>query len=749
MKRLILIDANALIHRSFHALPPLATKKGELVNAVYGFTAIILKVIKELKPDYIATAFDLPKPTFRHLEFEDYKATRPKTPEELTSQFPLVKKIVKAFNIPIFEKEGYEADDIIGTIAEKVSKEKENLEVIIVTGDLDTLQLVNKKIKVYTLKKGITDTVIYDEQAVKQRYGFGPKQLVDYKGLKGDPSDNIPGVAGIGDKTATKLVKEFGSVENLYKSIEEGKTSLPEKLKEKLLQGKEIALFSKKLATIQKDVPLGFDLEKCRLEDYDKEKVIKLLKELEFRSLINRLPQSEQERKELENKTEVSPLELSKQREKEIEEAYQNKILSEKLVQLEKELIPVLEEMEKTGIKIDVDFLKKLSRRITSKLKRLEKKIYDLAGVEFNINSSQQLSEVLFEKLGISVAGLRKTPKGVVSTAASELQKLKGKHKIINLILDYRELIKLKTTYIDALPKLVNHQNRIHTTYNQLGTTTGRISSSNPNLQNIPIKGEWGKEIRKAFIAEEGYSLISADYSQIELRIVACIANDEKMIEAFKNNQDIHKITAAEIYNIPLIKVTPEMRRQAKTLNFGIIYGMSIVGFAEASGVPRTKAKEFIEEYLRDFSGVAEYITRIKEKAKKDGYVETLLGRKRFLPEIKSSNYPIRQAAERMAINMPIQGTAADIMKVAMVTLWKRLKKETDNKARILLQVHDELVLEVRDDLINEVSKITKEEMENVLEQPIFNEVRSIFKIPLEVEIKAGSNWGELIEIKS
>ncbi len=749
MKRLILIDANALIHRSFHALPPLATKKGELVNAVYGFTAIILKVIKELKPDYIATAFDLPKPTFRHLEFEDYKATRPKTPEELTSQFPLVKKIVKAFNIPIFEKEGYEADDIIGTIAEKVSKEKENLEVIIVTGDLDTLQLVNKKIKVYTLKKGITDTVIYDEQAVKQRYGFGPKQLVDYKGLKGDPSDNIPGVAGIGDKTATKLVKEFGSVENLYKSIEEGKTSLPEKLKEKLLQGKEIALFSKKLATIQKDVPLGFDLEKCRLEDYDKEKVIKLLKELEFRSLINRLPQSEQERKELENKTEASPLELSKQREKEIEEAYQNKILSEKLVQLEKELIPVLEEMEKTGIKIDVDFLKKLSRRITSKLKRLEKKIYDLAGVEFNINSSQQLSEVLFEKLGISVAGLRKTPKGVVSTAASELQKLKGKHKIINLILDYRELIKLKTTYIDALPKLVNHQNRIHTTYNQLGTTTGRISSSNPNLQNIPIKGEWGKEIRKAFIAEEGYSLISADYSQIELRIVACIANDEKMIEAFKNNQDIHKITAAEIYNIPLIKVTPEMRRQAKTLNFGIIYGMSIVGFAEASGVPRTKAKEFIEEYLRDFSGVAEYITRIKEKAKKDGYVETLLGRKRFLPEIKSSNYPIRQAAERMAINMPIQGTAADIMKVAMVTLWKRLKKETDNKARILLQVHDELVLEVRDDLIDEVSKITKEEMENVLEQPIFNEVRSIFKIPLEVEIKAGSNWGELIEIKS
>ena len=749
MKRLILIDANALIHRSFHALPPLATKKGELVNAVYGFTAIILKVIKELKPDYIATAFDLPKPTFRHLEFEDYKATRPKTPEELTSQFPLVKKVVKAFNIPIFEKEGYEADDIIGTIAEKVSKEKENLEVIIVTGDLDTLQLINKKIKVYTLKKGITDTVIYDEQAVKQRYGFGPKQLVDYKGLKGDPSDNIPGVAGIGDKTATKLIKEFGSIENLYKSIEEGKTSLPEKLKEKLLQEKEIALFSKKLATIQKDVPLNFDLEKCRLEDYDKEKVIKLLKELEFRSLINRLPQSEQERKELENKTEVSPLDLSKQREKEIEEAYQNKILSEKLVQLEKELIPVLEEMEQTGIKIDVDFLKKLSRRITSKLRRLEKKIHDLAGVEFNINSSQQLSEVLFEKLGISVAGLRKTPKGVVSTAASELQKLKGKHKIINLILDYRELIKLKTTYIDALPKLVNHQNRIHTTYNQLGTTTGRISSSSPNLQNIPIKGEWGKEIRKAFITEKGYSLISADYSQIELRIVACIANDEKMIEAFKNNQDIHKITAAEIYNIPLIKVTPEMRRQAKTLNFGIIYGMSIVGFAEASGAPRTKAKEFIEEYLRDFSGVAEYITRIKEKAKKDGYVETLLGRRRFLPEIKSSNYSIRQAAERMAINMPIQGTAADIMKVAMVTLWKRLKKEAENKARILLQVHDELVLEVRDDLINEVSKITKEEMENVLEQPIFNEVRSIFKIPLEVEIKAGSNWGELQEIKN
>ncbi len=742
MKRLVLIDANALIHRSFHALPPLTTKKGELVNAVFGFTSILLRVLKELKPDYIVAAFDLPKPTFRHLEYKEYKATRPKTAEELIPQFSKVKEVVKAFDIPIFEKEGFEADDIIATITKKTGKD---IEDIIVTGDLDALQLIDKNTKVYTLKKGISDTIIYDEKAVRERFELEPEQFVDFKGLKGDPSDNIPGVPGIGEKTAINLLKEFETIENLYGKLEKGEAkSIPPALKKKLLENKEQAFFSKKLATVRYDVPLKFDLDACRVETYNPQEVIKLFQELDFKSLISRLPSSQQSMPLLkEEMPAVTKL-------KDIEKAYQDKILSKKVYQLEKDLVPVLESMENFGIKLDISSLEILSKKINAQLQRLEKEIYKLAGINFNINSSQQLSEVLFKKLNISVDGLRKTPGGVISTAAPELIKLKGKHKIIDLIMEYRELMKLKTTYVDTLPKLVDAKQRVHTNYNPLGAATGRLSSSEPNLQNIPIRSEWGQEIRKAFISENGYKLLSADYSQIELRIAACLAKDKKMLEAFKKDYDIHKLTAAEVNNVSLDEVTDKMRYEAKALNFGVLYGMSVVGFSQAAGITYDKAKKFIDEYMRDFVGIAKYVEKTKKEVKKNGYVETILGRRRYLPQINSSNFLMRHASERMAINMPVQGTAADIMKVAMVNLIKKLPPE----AKLLLQVHDELVLEVKEDKIKEAAEIVRDVMENVLNQPIFKEVKSIFqpmadqpragKIPLKVDIKIGDNWGEI-----
>lgn len=432
-----------------------------------------------------------------------------------------------------------------------------------------------------------------------------------------------------------------------------------------------------------------------------------------------------------------------KERLKDIEAAYKEKILSKGVYELEKQLLPVLEKMEQVGIKIDVDFLIKLSKKLDLRLRKLENEIYKLAGIKFNINSSQQLSQILFEKLKVSIKGLKKTPGGVISTAASELYKVKDKHKIIDLILEYRELMKLKNTYVDTLPNLVDNKQRVHTTYHQLGTTTGRLSSSTPNLQNIPIRGEWGQEIRKAFISEKGWKLISADYSQVELRVAACLAQDEKMLQAFKEDQDIHKITAAEVNNISLDEVTSRMRYQAKALNFGVLYGMSVVGFAQSAGISWDKAKKFIKEYMHDFVGIAKYIEKVKTEAREKGYVETVLNRRRYLPQIDSSDFRVRQSADRMAINMPIQGTAADIIKAAMVNLAKKLSKE----ARLLLQVHDELVLEVKEKKIKEVAEIVKDVMEGVLEQSLFKEVKSIFQIPLKVDIKVGDNWGDLVEL--
>ncbi len=757
-KTLVLIDGHALIHRAYHALPPLATGRGELVNAVFGFTSILLKVLKELQPDYIAATFDMAAPTFRHKEFDDYKATRPKAPDELYAQIKRVKDVLTAFNIPIFEKAGFEADDILGTIARQLKTNPSTtlgvknykLKTIIVTGDLDTLQLVNDKVNIYTLKKGIKDTVIYDEAAVRTRFeGLAPSQMNDYKGLKGDPSDNIPGVPGVGEKTAILLLKEFGSLEKLYEQLESKAPRLKvknEKLKIKLLEFKEQAFFSKYLATIKQDVPIKFNLAAAVTQDFDKQKVIELFKELGFFSLVNRL-NSVDEKNILPKGTEKisgdKKIEKARSRQgsllgddqtvsEKIEQAREQGVLSEKIYKIEKELAPILLKMQQAGIKIDKDYLKKLGDDLGQKLKKLETKIYKLSGAKFNINSPQQLSEVLFTKLNLQIKGLKKTPGKVISTAASELNKLRGEHEVVDCVIEYRELAKLKNTYVDALPQLVASDGRLHTTFDQLGTTTGRLSSKNPNLQNIPIKTELGRKIRKAFVAERGHKLLSADYSQIELRVVASLSGDKDMIKAFSEGKDIHTATAAEVLGIDASEVNAQARRMAKVLNFGVIYGMGSHGFAEAAGIEYGKAKDFIRKYFEEFSGVAKYLENSRQAAVKNGFVETLFGRKRFIPEINSSAWNLRQAAERAAVNMPVQGTAADLLKMAMVEIARSQWLIANSK--MLLQVHDELVFEVAEDKIKKAALEIKKIMENIYQ----------LAVPLKVDLEAGDNWGEM-----
>ncbi|MBI2446345.1 MAG: DNA polymerase I [Parcubacteria group bacterium] len=812
MKRLILIDSHALIHRAYHALPPLTTKSGELVNAVYGFASILIKTISNFKPDYIVAAFDAPGATFRHKEYKEYKATRVKAPDDLYAQIPRVKEILTAFKIPIFEKSGYEADDIIGTVAQKLSsKDGKNMEVLILTGDMDNLQLISKNVSVlYTPPSAAKEQIIYDAKKVMERFeGLYPEQMIDFKGLKGDPSDNIPGVKGIGEKTAITLLNRFKTVEKLYEAIEKNKAvSISGSILEKLKSGKNAAFFSKKLATIKQDVPIKFNLKESEFGKFDKNKIIEIFQNLGFVSLINRLSGgqkqgtlaipsnvsivgssvsnkvSNQERIGYDFKSFIkTPLgkqtvissgdfdvmiaayilnpgerdySLEKLSLKEFgvvlteAEAISKlaPILKNRLVETETEkvfkeiempLISVLAKMEIAGIKLNVKKMNKLNDYFRKELKKLENKIYKLAGEKFNINSPQQLSEILFLKLKIpgALAGgrVKKTPGGALSTGAAELLKIKPQHKIIDFILKYRELSKLKSTYTDTLPNMVDNNGRIHTTFNQTGTASGRLSSQDPNLQNIPARGDWGDKVRQAFIAEKGYKFLSVDYSQIHLRIIAALANDKKMIEAFKNGLDIHKFTASEINNVPLKKVTSQMRFAAKALNFGIIYGMGAQSFAESAGISKEKAKEFIAEYLKDFSGVAGYIKKLQEEAILKGYTTTLFGRRRYLHEINSSNPMLRAQAERIAVNMPIQGLEADIIKKAMIEIdnWIDKNKHNDN-IKMILQVHDELLFEVKEDFIKEAAAKIVELMESVIK----------LKVPITAEAKIGDNWGEL-----
>lgn len=748
LKKAIVLDCNALIHRAYHALPPLTTPKGEVVNAVYGFLLVFFKAVRDIAPDFIFATFDVKGPTFRHRDFKEYKAQRVKAPDELYLQIPTVERFLREFHVPIFGKEGFEADDLIGTITLRLkeSHRKPTPEAVIVTGDLDALQLVDDSTKVLTLRKGLSDSVLYGTKEVEERFGFSPAYMNDYKGLRGDPSDNVPGVKGVGEKTAAELIKKFGTIEKLYEELSAGSSrakKLNKRLQEKLITHKDEAFLSKGLVTIKRDVDIDFSLQEGSWGKFDMEAVRRLLKEYGFFSLVDKVPLvrlSDKPASEGGGAVAAPSQKVDEEfsREKrvreEIEELLRSGMISEKLYEVEKSLIPIIDSMERWGICVDKKQLADLQVKLDKMLLGLEERITKFAGTSFNISSPQQVSEVLFQKLQLPTKGLKKTPGGVISTAAPELVKLKGEHPIVDALLEHRELMKLKTTYVDALPKLIHPKTgRIHTTFNQLGAATGRMSSSDPNLQNIPIRGELGKEIRRAFVPAEGFVFLSADYSQMELRVAAAITQDEKMIDFFKKGKDIHRMTASQIFSVKEEDVTDDMRALAKTLNFGVLYGMGIRGFQEAAGVSAKEAKKFIEEYMKTFSGIARYVQEIKEEARRLGYVETQAGRRRYIPEIHSSDPRMQRTGERIAINLPIQGLAADIIKMAMVKTDSSLKSFGDD-VRLLLQVHDELLFEVKPNLVVALIPLIRMAMEGAYE----------LAVPVLAEFKSGPNWADL-----
>ena len=914
----MLIDGNAMVHRGYHAVPPLTNKDGEHTNAVYGFTMILLRAIKDLKPTHIACSFDLAGPTFRDEMYADYKATRAKGDDELYAQFPRVKEVVRSLNIPIFEIAGFEADDVLGTLATHICGEHgKDCEVMIATGDLDSLQLVNECVKIYTLRKGINDTAVYDIAAVKDRFGLAPLQMIDYKALRGDPSDNIKGVSGIGEKTASKLIQDFESIENLYQQIKAGKTG--DKIKPRVLklltEGEDDARQSYTLSKIVCDIPLDINIPAYEFGSKHLAKTLKIFQELEFKSLIDKLPKDytsvvkdsvevdtiddedgthvtvnqsigkqdyvlvdtpaktaklvtelkKQKATAIDTETdqlnpieaqvigasicfksgrayyvtremidaspelrglisssklgkighnlkydlltlenagiELTPLafdtmiaayllnsgtrqysldslafnELGYQmqpiedligkgkaqismKDVEVEKAswyaaedaditFRLKEIFEPLLKkeeleavfndIEMPLIPVLAKMERWGIKLDSDLLAELSKRAEKEIAQLEKDIYKLAGTEFNIGSPKQLSEILYTKLNLTAGKRNKTG---LSTAAGVLEQLVGEHPIIEKILSYRELTKLQSTYLQALPEMVNPRTgRIHTSYNQTIAATGRLSSTDPNLQNIPVRGHGiGAEVRKAFVAEEGYKLVSIDYSQMELRIIAHLSQDKNMMQVFQNNEDIHTNTASAVFDVLPGEVTDDMRRDAKTINFGILYGLSSFGLASRIGeVSRSDAKEFIDKYFAEYPDVQMYLEGIKAEVREKGYIRNELGRIRKFPEIRSSQFFIRAAAERAAVNFPIQGLQADVLKVAMINIAKEIAGK-ENEIKMLLQVHDELVFEVREDKVEEWVKKIKPLMTDAVK----------LSVPVAAEAKAGDNWGDMHKLK-
>lgn len=925
LPKLLIFDGNALIHRSFHALPPtMKTSKGEIVNAVYGFTSFLLRAIKEFKPEMVALALDMKGPTFRHESYEKYKATRVAAAPELYAQIPRAREVAEVLEIPVFQISGCEADDVIGTIAKKMDGKAEN---IIVTGDMDTLQLINDNTKVYTMSRGVSESIMYDTAQVKQRYGLTPDQIIEFKALRGDPSDNIPGVKGIGEKTAVELLQEFKTVKNLYKNINSKK--IKPRIKELLETYEKDAMMSHDLATIRCDISFDFDPKKLHFSGFNRERAVELFNELEFKSLLPRLLQTGSADKKaaallssvraddkfkrdksefnyqiittdkdfntflkkLEKQklfafdTETSDLDpftssllgisvswkkeeayflsinqpslATKTKKKDDLFSYQSKkkdeihpwltklkpIFEKKTIKkighnakfdikilrqfginteglefdtmlaayvlnpgnrqysldtlalhwlnfekistddllgtgkgrlsfsavpverlgiyasedaditfrlyekikpaLEKEkltevfstielpLIDCLISMEEAGISLDAGYLKKLEKTFDEKISGLEKQAWELCGKEFNLSSPKQLQEILFTDLKISSAGLSRTKTGV-STGADELMKLKGKHKVIDIILEYRELTKLSSTYVKTLPELINPvTNRIHSSFNQTIAATGRLSSVDPNLQNIPIRTELGRKIRAAFVAKKNCELVSFDYSQIELRLAAHLSKDQNLINAFKKEEDIHAATAATIAGVAIKDVTPDMRRQAKAINFGILYGQGPHGLAQTAGISYEEARNFIDDYFTAYAKVKQYIDTTLKDAHAKGYVETLFGRKRFLEEINASNMMIRKAAERMAINAPIQGSQADLIKLAMIEINDFIEKNYKDKLSLLLQVHDELLFEAEPKVIKEITPKIKKIMEGVIK----------LSVPIVVEAKRGENW--------
>jgi DNA polymerase-1 len=914
-KRLVLLDGHALAYRAFHALPAtLTSPSGELTNAVYGFTAMLLKVLQDVHPDYIAVAFDVGR-TFRHDQFPDYKAHRAATPEELHTQMARIREIVSAFNIPVFTQEGYEADDVLGTLAHQAAEK--GVETIIVTGDSDIFQLIEPDVKVMITGRRYSDTTIYDEEKIAERYGLRPDKLIDFKALVGDTSDNIPGVRGVGAKTAARLLQQFGSLQAIYDHLDEVPSA---SVRKKLEAGRNDAFLSRDLVTIRRNLALQLDLEACKTRDFDRHRVLKLFRELGFRSLVDRLPSSLEEeaapeepspeaiptryqlvshpeelvalRKRLEqaetialdvettatdamqarlvglalspapgeayylplahgsgpqqsllkptdppdtpnldaervraelagvltdpqrakiahngkydltvltrHSFDVQPLsgdtmiaawllnpasrglglkalawerlgvemtpisELIGKGKKQITidqvplekvmpyacadvdmtlrlsprltDELREKGLWDLYANVEMPLVPVLMHMEMHGVMLDVEFLGEMSQELGQRLDELEEQICALAGHRFNINSTPQLRTVLFDELGLPVIHRTKTGP---STDARTLEALKDQHEIVALLLEHRQLSKLRTTYVDALPRLVNPETgRLHTSYKQTGTETGRLSSADPNLQNIPIRTPLGRKIRRSFIAPLGHQLVSADYSQVELRVLAHLSGDENLRAAFLRGEDIHARTAADILDIDIKKVTPDQRRLAKTINFGIVYGMGEYGLAQRTELNQEEARQFIESYFARYPNVKDYLDSVKKQARENGYVETILGRRRYFPELRGGSRAggmVRRAAERAAINMPVQGSAADIMKLAMLHMDRELR-ERGLRSAMILQVHDELVFEAPDDEADTIAALARQVMSQAYD----------LTVPLKVDVEMGPNWRDM-----
>lgn len=715
MKRFVLIDGNALLHRAYHAIPFLTTSAGELVNAVYGFSSMLLRTFEQLNPDYVAVCWDRKAPTFRHIDYVGYKANRKKMDEGLAGQFERAAQVTSALNIPSFGVDGYEADDLIGTLARQAAEQ--NVETIIVTGDRDALQLLNTHTNVFMPKGSLVDATLYTTAMFEKKYGFPPQLLADFKGLAGDSSDNIPGVRGVGEVTAAKLIGSFGGIENLYRSLDK----VPEKIAQKLVADAEAAVLSKKLATIVFDVPIVLDLAACALHDYDQEKARQLLQQLEFKSLINRLPRTDYPKPANAKQTSLFT-------------QYGGLAMNTK----DEALIPVLKAMYKKGVLVDTKALAALSDELSKRLTTLEESIYTDCGHVFNLNSPKQLAEVLFDELHLPVIKKTKTSR---STDESVLYELMGAHPCIASLITYRELFKLKSTYLEAWPRFIGKDGRIHSTFKAGGAVTGRLSSSEPNLQNIPIKGEWGTKIRSAIVAPSRFMLVSADYSQIELRMMAHIADDPGLKKAFQEGIDIHTMTAARVFDIPLETVTEEQRRMAKTIVFGLMYGMGAHSLAKtlsrsqegAKTVEYEKAAEFIQRYFAQFPKVRAYMEKTIREATEKGYGETLSGRRRTLPELSASDSRIKAAGERMAINFPIQGTAADVINTAMIAITKRLKQES-SKSALILQIHDELLFEVPNREVWHIARAIKQEMEQAM----------TLSVPIVAEVKKGNNWGQM-----
>ncbi|PIR84162.1 hypothetical protein COU18_00190 [Candidatus Kaiserbacteria bacterium CG10_big_fil_rev_8_21_14_0_10_51_14] len=786
LKRLLLLDTHAILHRAYHALPDLSSSKGEPTGALYGLMTMLLKSIADLKPDYIVAARDRAEKTHRHELFEDYKGTRAKTDDALVEQLNRAGSVFDALGIPVLDAAGFEADDVVGTVATQVADRKD-LETIILTGDMDMLQLiVDGRVTVYRLLTGISNMKYYDEEAVLERYGFGPENVTDYKGMCGDPSDNIKGIKGIGEKTATELIQTFGSIENIYKVLQKNpdevlKKGIKPRVVKLLQDGKEAARFSKQLATIRRDAPVTFTMpdHPWRIEDHA-ESIAALCDELEFRSLKERvrlillnkvdakevkieapaeIPTVDEDalretsvalwllHSDITNPTledilrETNAEDFEKAREIIFAELHTTGRLREVYEKIERPLIPVVQRMNATGVYVDAPHLKELAKEYTKELGVLAGKIYKHAGHEFNINSPKQLGVILYDELKINPVKQKKTAGGARTTKESELEKLSDLHPIIADILAYRELQKLLSTYIEKMPALLGSDSRLHAEFLQTGTVTGRMGCQNPNLQNIPVKTDLGRRIRSAFAAPKGRVLVALDYSQIELRIAAGLSGDEKLVEVFKSGGDVHTAVASEVFAVPPEMVDREMRRRAKVINFGILYGMGVNALRANLGasVSRDEAAKFLSEYFKNFSGLARYIEGVKAEATRLGYTETLFGRRRYFPALKSSIPGLKAQAERMAMNAPMQGTQSDIIKLAMVEADALIeKKNWRGKVELMLQVHDELVYEIDEKIAEEVVPAIRGVMEAVAP------IEKLSDVPIIAEAAVGKNWGTM-----